>query len=205
MRLTKRRIATPSWKTRTRLPKISRSHLRRLLLQLRGNVTQCNGLSVGQNRKLGRRDYIFCQAARQLLPRKGKEPDQSGSERLLLLPFRTSLGNRSAPLPKPRTPPCPGAPRPRGAGTGLAGGAAATPPPPPRLKPTPPPPPPRFPRKLAGKALPRANCVTCAASGFGRREGPRVRSAGRGEAGSPGRPLIAPARAAVWGARSPAG
>lgn len=69
----------------------------------------------------------------------------------------------------------------------------------------PPPPPSRFPRKLAGKALPRANCVTCAASGFGRREGPRVRSAGRGEAGSPGRPLIAPARAAVWGARSPAG
>lgn len=185
MRLTKRRIATPSWKTRTRLPKISRSHLRRLLLQLRGNVTQCNGLSVGQNRKLGRRDYIFCQAARQLLPRKGKEPDQSGSERLLLLPFRTSLGNRSAPLPKPRTPPCPGAPRPRGAGTGLAGGAAATPPPPPRLKPTPPPPP-DFRANLPARRSPARTALPAPPRGLGGGKGRGCGARGEARRAAPG-------------------
>lgn len=105
--LTKRRMATLSWKTRIRLPTISKSQLMRLFLRLQGNVTQCNGAFVGQNRKPEMHDYILRQGAQQLLACKGKKKPthknpktpthpNPNRERLLFLPSCASLGNHFA-------------------------------------------------------------------------------------------------------------
>lgn len=109
MCLTKRRIATLPWKTRIRLPKISKSQLIRSFLQLQGSVTQCNGVFAGQNGKLEMHYYILCQGAQQLPACNGKTTPNTTPqkdpkrERPLFLP--SHLARESLRIVRP-APPC---------------------------------------------------------------------------------------------------
>lgn len=92
-----KRTATLSQKTRIQLANLCQSQLIRLYVQPRGNAMEHNGYLPARTENLKRMATFFFSPESTAAAGSQKHQNTPKRERLLFLPFYSSLGNLSAP------------------------------------------------------------------------------------------------------------